>query len=89
LVIWAIVLTIEIGSIMVKVNDERERLYEAIAERNALWAIILVIVIGTAYQFAESTFKNDFSSVDPFLIAVIVIRLVVKIISNLWLERKN
>ena len=89
LVIWASILAIDIVSIMVKVNDEREKLHEAIAERNALWAIILIIVAGIAYQLAESTVKNDFSSVDPFLITSIIIGLIVKTISNLWLERKN
>lgn len=89
LVIWAVIILIEIGSIMVKIKDERERMHEAIAERNALWAIILVVIIGVAFQTASGAGKNDFSSVDPFLIAAIVIGLIAKAISNVWLDRKN
>ena len=89
LVVWGILMVIEIGSIMVSIKDEREKIHEAIAERNALWGIILVIVIGVAYQVAGSSVKNDFSQVDPFLIAAVVVGLLIKAISNLWLERKN
>ncbi|MFA5857004.1 MAG: hypothetical protein WC867_06595 [Candidatus Pacearchaeota archaeon] len=89
IIIWAIFLVVEFGSLMVKINDEREKIHEAFAERNALWAIILVIVIGVAYQSATSSVKGDFSSVDPFLIAAVVIGLIVKAISNFWFERKN
>lgn len=87
--IWAIFMLFEIGTIMLKIKDEREKIHEAIAERNALWAIILVIVVAIGYQTASGVVKNDFSQVDPFLIAAVVIGLVVKAISNFWLERKN
>ncbi|MEK6945452.1 MAG: hypothetical protein AABW63_01530 [Nanoarchaeota archaeon] len=89
LVVWGIILLVEVGSIMIKIRDEREKMHEAIAERNALWAVILVLVVGVGYQVASSSVKNDFSVVDPFLIAAVVAALVVKAVSNIWLDRRN
>lgn len=89
IVMWAIILIAEIGSIMVKIKDEREKIHEAIAERNALWAVILVIVVGVAYQVASSSVKNEFSAIDPFLIIAIGAALIVKAISNIYLDKKN
>lgn len=89
MIIWAIFLTIDIGQAMIKIRDEREKLHEAIAERNALWAVILVVAIGISYQLASSTVANDFSSIDPFLIGAIIAALVVKAISNIYLDRKD
>lgn len=87
--IWAVLMAFDIGQAMIKIRDEREKIHEAIAERNALWAVILVIVVGISYQLASNTVLNDFSSLDPFLIVAVIVALVVKAASNIWLDRKD
>jgi len=89
MVVWAVIIGVDIISIMAKLKlDEREKIHEAMAERNALWAIIIVITIGVAYQISSSAVKG-IVSVDPFLIAAVVVGLVVKAASNLYLDRKD
>lgn len=87
--IWAIFILIEFGSMMVRINDEREKVHEAIAERNALWAVIIVATVGIGYQVASSSIKGSYAGIDWFLVAAIGTALIVKAISNIWLERKN
>jgi len=88
-VLLGIFLFIDLGNAMINIKDEREKIHEAIAERNALWAMITVIAVGVGYQVASSVVKNSWSAVDPFLIAAVVVALAVKAISNIWLDRKN
>lgn len=85
----AIFFFIDIGSAMIRLKDEREKIHEAVAERNALWAVLLVLVIGISYQAAESAVKGNYSSMDWFLVAAVFVALVVKAVSNIWLDRKD
>jgi hypothetical protein len=88
--IWALFLVVDVAHIMLKVNrDEREKIHEAIAERNALWAILAVLIVGIGYQVASSATVQDFSSIDPFLVAAVAAALIAKAASNLYLDRKN
>lgn len=87
--IWAILLFIDIMDVMIRMKrDEREKVHEAIAERNALWAVMIVLAIGIAYEAATSAVKGIFT-VDPFIIAALVAALIVKSISNIYLDRKD
>ena len=89
LVAWLLFLAIDIGSVMVKLNkDERERIHEAFAERNALWVMLLVLIVGIGYETAVSTVAEEFK-VDIFLIMAIVLGLFTKAISNLYLDKKD
>ena len=47
-------------------RDEHERVHEAIAERNALWAMLAVLVIGVAEQTAASVVNNTVR-IDPVI----------------------
>jgi hypothetical protein len=86
---WALFLIIDVVHIMVKMpRDERDRLHEAIAERNALWTIILVLVIGIGYQMARSAVTKTVQ-VDYFIIAAVFAGLIVKGISNIYLDKRN
>ena len=69
-------------------KDERERLHEAISERNALWGIILVLVIGVLYQIITSTI-NQKPTIDPIIAIALGVGLLVKAVSNIYLDRKD
>lgn len=89
LILWGILMIIDIATIMPKLSkDERDKKHEAIAERNALWAILLVLVIGVGYEVSSNLIKDKIY-VDPFIIAAIIIGLLVKAISNLYLDNKD
>lgn len=89
LIVWAILAIVDMGGAMIGIKDEREKRHEAIAERNALWAVLIVLIIGVSYQISAASAKQNFSGVDWFLVAAVVVALIVKAISNIWLERKN
>lgn len=88
--IWLAFLAIDVSHIMVKMKkDERERLHEAIAERNALWIMMGILVIGVGFQIARASVLQDFSSVDWFLVAALFAGLIAKSITNVYLDRKD
>lgn len=68
-------------------SDELEQKNESIAERNAAWAMVVILAIGIIYQVISSEAKN-INQVDPFLLAVLIAGFVVKAISYLILEKK-
>lgn len=86
---WAFIMSLDLLDIMLNLNqDEREKAHEAIAERNAAWAMIAVITIGIAYQAAISA-KTGLSAVDPVLIVAIAGALAAKAFTNWKLSREN
>jgi len=86
---WAVILAIDTIDIMIRMKrDERETKHEAIAERNALWAVMIVLCVGIAYQAASSTVIGKFT-VDPIIIIALVAALIVKAISNIYLDRRD
>lgn len=90
LAIVAGILILDTIDIMFRMKkDERETLHEALAERNALWAILVVLVVGVAYQVAQSTIENGTAVVDPVIVAAILAGLLVKAISNYYLDKKD
>ncbi|MDP2933255.1 MAG: hypothetical protein Q8N81_03935 [bacterium] len=85
----AVILGIDIIDIMIRLpRDEREKMHEAIAERNAMWAMILVLAAGLGYRTAVSIAQNNLY-IDPVIIAAIATGLAVKAASNIYLERKS
>ncbi len=89
MIVWGILIGIDFIDIMIHLpKDERDRMHEAMAERNALWAIMLVLGLGVAYESATSAIKGIIS-VDPFIIGAIFVGLFVKIISNIYLDKKD
>lgn len=88
-VVWAIVLAVDVIDIMIRMKkDERERMHEAIAERNALWFMLMVLVIGIAYETISNAASQKIY-VNPFMAAAVIGAVVVKMITNIYLERKN
>jgi hypothetical protein len=89
IVIWALIVSFDFIDIIIHLpKDEREMVHEAIAERNALWVMIAVLAIGVAYQTASSAVAGAVK-VDPLIIIAIVAGLLSKIISNIYLDKKN
>jgi len=90
MIVWAIIFIFDFIHILINLKmDERERIHEAIAERNALWIIITVLVIGLGYQTAVGVAAQNTFTADPVILAALVAGLLAKIISNIYLDRKN
>ncbi len=87
--IWAIIVGVDFIDIVIHLpKDERDRLHEAIAERNALWVIIVVLAVGVGYQAASGATLGIFK-VDPVILVAIFAGLIAKIISNIYLDKKD
>ena len=91
LIVWAIVFAADFVHIAIHLpKDERERIHEAIAERNALWAMLIVLVVAVGYQAAASIATHTATpEVDPFILAALAAAVIAKAVSNLYLNRKN
>ncbi len=86
---WAGIFVFDTVDIMVRMpRDERDRLHEAIAERNALWVMLAVLILGVAYRTGQSIVQGEVY-IDPIIIAAIVISLLVKAATNIYLDKKN
>lgn len=90
LVVWALIMSADFIDIMLHMRpDERERIHEAFAERNAMWAMILVLIMGLAFQTSQSIAQNGQPSFDPVIIIALFVGLAVKAVTNLRLDRKD
>ena len=86
---WILFLFIDHLDIIFNIGkDERERKHEAIAERNALWAIVIVLSLGLVYQIILSGLKQKLL-VDPILAIALILGLIFKAISNIYLDKKD
>lgn len=70
-------------------KDERETLHEALAERNALWTMIMILVIGLAYTTAESVARTGTATVDPVIVIALFGGLIAKALTNYYLDKQN
>lgn len=68
-------------------KDELEEKNEATAERNAAWAMVVILTVGIIYQ-AISSENGKINTIDPFLIAALIAGFVAKATSYLILEKK-
>ncbi|MBU1046579.1 hypothetical protein KKH36_02250 [Patescibacteria group bacterium] len=81
---WALILIFDVISMMINLKkDERDILHEALSERNALWGVITVMVIGLAYQVITTGLLNW------WIIGALLTGTVIKAISNIYLDKKN
>ncbi|MCM2325136.1 MAG: hypothetical protein NDI94_01615 [Candidatus Woesearchaeota archaeon] len=89
MIVFAAIIALDTIDIMMRLKkDEREIVHEAIAERNVAWFIIIVIAVGIAYQSSQSAVLGK-NVVDPFLIIAILGGMIVKVASNIYLDRKR
>jgi hypothetical protein len=88
--VWLVVVFAEVSHIMIRMKkDERDTLHEAIAERNALWIVLLALVIGAGYQATAQTGAFGTSVVDPVILIAVVAGLIAKAVTNIYLDRKD
>ncbi len=87
--IWTGFVVVDVFSIMLRIkHDKRETKLEAIAERNAGWALVFVIGAGIIYQ-AYKTSITGINHMDPFLLAALFISWLVKAFSHLYLRNSE
>jgi hypothetical protein len=87
--IVAAIFALDIIHIMARMpNDERDRIHEAIAERNSLWVILIVLAAGIGWQAAVSAITSNVQ-IDPVIIAALIFGTFAKAITNIYLDKKN
>lgn len=87
--IWMLFLLIEIVDIMRRIDkDEREKIHEAIAERNALWGVMTILVLAILYQTITSALNQNLF-VNWWIVSALLVGVVIKAASNYYLDRKN
>ncbi len=86
---WMAFLLFDVTHIMASLKrDEREYKIEAISERNAAWAMALVLAIGVSYEMITSALRQEIS-VDFFLVIALFSGMITKTISNILIERQE
>ena len=76
---WTVLLLIDVFHMMTQIKkDERERLHEAIADRNALWFMIFVLII---YAFIKQ-------SLDPVFLVALLGSTAIKALTQIYLRDK-
>lgn len=87
--IWLLVLILAFIDIALSIKkDERETIHEAIADRNALWAVLAALTAGIGYE-ASRGITEGAAKVDPVILIALASGLIVKALSNIYLDRKN
>lgn len=86
---WVIFLMLDIIPIMANLRrDEREYKNEAVAERNAAWFMVMILVIGLLYEIITSALRQDLK-VNLFLALALFGGALVKTVSNIYLDKKG
>lgn len=84
------VLLIDVIHMMLQLKkDEREAKHEAIADRNALWVMLLVLIVGIVYQTVIAAINKTTPQVDYFLIAALLAAVIMKGITNYYLDKRD
>lgn len=86
---WMAFLVVDLSDVMWNLKkDERERIHEAIAERNAAWGMMLVLVIGLFLELLYSALQQRIY-VDPFIITALIVGVIIKSITNYRLDKTD
>ena len=90
IIVWFVVFAVDCSIIMVGLpKDERETIHEALSERNALWVMIAVLIIGVGYQTATAVAEGNDAWIDPVIIIALFAALIAKAVTNYWLDRHD
>lgn len=88
-IVWIAIIVVDSIEMMIKLKkDEREIIHEALAERNALWGMMAVLIIGLLYQVIISAIRGIIQ-IDWWILGALFVGIIIKSISNLYLDRKN
>ncbi|MDD4137136.1 MAG: hypothetical protein PHT99_04475 [Methanoregula sp.] len=88
-VLWVAFVVLDILPIMVTIKkDEREYKNEAIAERNASWFMVMVLVIGILYALVTSGLNHELS-INWFMVLALFGGAIVKGVSNYQMDKKG
>ncbi|MBR9678588.1 MAG: hypothetical protein GOU97_04830 [Nanoarchaeota archaeon] len=86
---WIFIILIDLVDVLRNLKkDERDRIHEAIAERNAAWVMSFLLAMGLLYDLVLSALKQEFV-VHPFLVIALFGGVVAKAFSNWKLGREN
>lgn len=87
--IWILVILIDVFDIMIRLRlDEREKMHEAIAERNAMWSMMIVLTLGLVIEISYNAYLGKVY-INPVVIAALIVGVITKGISNFVLERRG
>ncbi|HNR26334.1 MAG TPA: hypothetical protein PKI66_06450 [Methanobacteriaceae archaeon] len=88
-VIWLVFLLVDMVDVMRNLKkDEREATHEAIAERNAAWGMMLVLVIGLFVELLYYALQQKIYF-DPVIVIALAVGVIAKSVTNYQLERRN
>lgn len=86
--VWAILFIVDFIDIFRKIKkDERDTVHEAIAERNAMWFMIIALAVGVAFQVGQSVVAQK-QEVDPVILIALIGAVVTKAITHFYLRNK-
>jgi len=68
-------------------RDERDRLHEALSDRNALWFMLTVLAVGMIYQAANKITFNT-NNIDPVILIALLGGTLVKAVSQFYFRDK-
>jgi uncharacterized PurR-regulated membrane protein YhhQ (DUF165 family) len=87
-IVWLTILVTDVGRIMTNLPlSHKERQVEAFSERNALWAVVAVLIFGVLFQLLTSVLDQSFT-VDWFIVGALGLGALVKSVSNYLQGRK-
>ena len=88
MLIWVGIILIDVLEIMVRLKkDEREKLHEAVAERNAAWWMIAVITVGLIDSSVKKAMEGEIYF-DPILVMALLGAAVIKSLTHWYLRDK-
>lgn len=86
--VWAGILGVDILDMMIRLRkDEREKIHEALAERNAAWIMILALSLGFGYQVITSSLAGK-GQYDPVILIALFLGVIAKAATNWYLRNK-
>ncbi|HXK38308.1 MAG TPA: hypothetical protein VJ579_04550 [Candidatus Paceibacterota bacterium] len=89
-IVYFIAFMFFIFALMTRIKtDERNQAHEAIADRNALWSLVLIIGIGLVAEGVAPLWVHALSPVNPFIIGGILTAWLTKMISMYWLDKHD
>lgn len=88
-ILWLIFLFVDLTPLMITVKkDELEYKIEAIAERNAAWAMSLILVFGLLYESIQASMRGEIY-INWIVAAALIGGATIKSITNFYLEKKG